>query len=362
MENKNDNTTISTTKKNSPKIEESFGLRLIKNKKFQWTIIIGINCLYVYVSSVFFIVTMPRLASVWAKTTQNHKKDMITYFKLIPGLSAATTANKTVEWITTEKAFTIFNLVAGIYLFICSVTSFWKCVLFKHDKPKSKSKDNNHRNSDTSFPKNCLECNSARKNKRTYHCNQCDQCIEELDHHCVAVNNCISSANILSFCKMLGFTFLGSLYAYVGNITLYYLYWDEIWNHFEWSWLPSFFATFACHSGIASTVTLIAVQIYLAACNYKSWEFFILRKHRKAKQSLHPRINQMREIISNGNGDETMKKVLQEDVEQLEAVNQSESEIFTLRKDTNQGIFRNIVNHFNLSWSSILSLPFPSIP
>lgn len=44
----------------------------------------------------------------------------------------------------------------------------------------------------------CLEC-VRRKPKRSYHCEICKTCIEQYDHHCTWINNCVGKHNIARF-------------------------------------------------------------------------------------------------------------------------------------------------------------------
>ena len=44
----------------------------------------------------------------------------------------------------------------------------------------------------------CLEC-VKRKPKRSYHCDICKVCIEQYDHHCTWINNCVGKHNIARF-------------------------------------------------------------------------------------------------------------------------------------------------------------------
>ena len=44
----------------------------------------------------------------------------------------------------------------------------------------------------------CLEC-VKRKPKRSYHCQVCQICVEQYDHHCTWINNCVGKHNIARF-------------------------------------------------------------------------------------------------------------------------------------------------------------------
>ena len=47
--------------------------------------------------------------------------------------------------------------------------------------------------------KYCFQCKKFKKNEKTKHCLYCNYCIDEFDHHCYWVNNCVSKNNIKTF-------------------------------------------------------------------------------------------------------------------------------------------------------------------
>lgn len=49
----------------------------------------------------------------------------------------------------------------------------------------------------------CFICNSFKKDEKTKHCFYCDRCIDNFDHHCYWVNNCISKKNLNIFFSFL---------------------------------------------------------------------------------------------------------------------------------------------------------------
>jgi hypothetical protein len=53
----------------------------------------------------------------------------------------------------------------------------------------------------------CTTCRIFRP-LRTSHCAICDQCVEEFDHHCPFLSNCIGKSNIISFFLFLIFAFI----------------------------------------------------------------------------------------------------------------------------------------------------------
>jgi len=59
----------------------------------------------------------------------------------------------------------------------------------------------------------CIECQVYRP-LRSYHCNNCGTCIEEMDHHCSWMGTCIGRRNRLKFCSFLamGIFYCGKSY------------------------------------------------------------------------------------------------------------------------------------------------------
>jgi len=59
----------------------------------------------------------------------------------------------------------------------------------------------------------CIECQVYRP-LRSYHCNNCGVCVEEMDHHCSWMGTCIGRRNRLKFCGFLaiGISYYGQSY------------------------------------------------------------------------------------------------------------------------------------------------------
>ena len=57
----------------------------------------------------------------------------------------------------------------------------------------------------------CYECMRPTP-KRGYHCDICHVCIEQYDHHCTWINNCVGKRNIGRFIFFLVFLILSLLY------------------------------------------------------------------------------------------------------------------------------------------------------
>ncbi|SNX87570.1 related to ERF2 - subunit of a palmitoyltransferase [Melanopsichium pennsylvanicum] len=57
----------------------------------------------------------------------------------------------------------------------------------------------------------CETCGTYRP-PRSSHCRVCDNCVENIDHHCTYLNNCIGRRNYVSFMAFLLFSILSALY------------------------------------------------------------------------------------------------------------------------------------------------------
>ena len=57
----------------------------------------------------------------------------------------------------------------------------------------------------------CLTCLSL-KTQKAYHCEECDVCIEEFDHHCIWVGKCVGKRNLVNF------------YIFVVSIPVFFIY------------------------------------------------------------------------------------------------------------------------------------------
>lgn len=53
----------------------------------------------------------------------------------------------------------------------------------------------------------CFEC-VKKKPRRSYHCEICKVCVEQYDHHCTWINNCVGKRNIARFVIFIFFLIL----------------------------------------------------------------------------------------------------------------------------------------------------------
>ena len=74
----------------------------------------------------------------------------------------------------------------------------------------------------------CFICRN-RFPKRGYHCDTCGTCIEQYDHHCTWINNCVGKRNIARFVifivmLVVSLAFIGVL----GGLAGYMLVWEDL--------------------------------------------------------------------------------------------------------------------------------------
>jgi len=60
----------------------------------------------------------------------------------------------------------------------------------------------------------CFQC-VQYKPHRSYHCDTCKVCVEQYDHHCPWINNCVGKNNIARFIIFLLFLFIALIWILV---------------------------------------------------------------------------------------------------------------------------------------------------
>lgn len=60
----------------------------------------------------------------------------------------------------------------------------------------------------------CFKCVQYKPN-RSYHCDTCKVCIEQYDHHCPWINNCVGKKNIVRFIVFLFAIFVALVWIFV---------------------------------------------------------------------------------------------------------------------------------------------------
>lgn len=104
----------------------------------------------------------------------------------------------------------------------------------------------------------CFECKLSRP-YRGYHCDICNQCISQYDHHCTWISNCVGKHNIARFICFL-FFLLVSL-AFIGLVAVLALIEIAIDNHDLYLELLMFRYDLNTTVDVACTAGLLAVDM-----------------------------------------------------------------------------------------------------
>lgn len=67
----------------------------------------------------------------------------------------------------------------------------------------------------------CLFC-ETKKDIKTKHCHHCDRCVENFDHHCPWIRNCVGKKNLKAFIAFLSFCCIDFLYNFSLGILDYF--------------------------------------------------------------------------------------------------------------------------------------------
>ena len=102
----------------------------------------------------------------------------------------------------------------GIFLYSILYLSYIYTVLINQGFPKND--DDSRIGEPRKFFKFCKKCKIwTNQQKNTFHCNICDICVEEYDHHCIWTSKCIGKGNICSFQIFVIFTCFSFFYTFV---------------------------------------------------------------------------------------------------------------------------------------------------
>ena len=120
------------------------------------------------------------------------------------------------HWYVSLIGFSLIGLVGGLiivplwsligiklkvlYLIVYGFSLGMYLVMFFKNPGIIPQKRNANLEMDVEAKRNysCLKCLSL-KNQNAYHCEDCDVCIEEYDHHCVWVGKCVGKGNLIAF-------------------------------------------------------------------------------------------------------------------------------------------------------------------
>lgn len=162
-------------------------------------------------------------------------------------------------------------------------------------------------NADTRIQTICLRC-VQYKPIRAYHCDTCNTCIEQYDHHCPWINNCVGKSNIKRFIVFLVLLFV--VINWILVITIQFVlviindFEDEVAFFELQDWVssnPIILYTYVCISTflylffVLPLLFLIFVQMYNLLLGKTTYERFS-----KANQSILSRSE--KQFIGNNSG------------------------------------------------------------
>ena len=103
--------------------------------------------------------------------------------------------------------FVIFAI--GLVISFIQLSSYLYTALINPGIPKIEYEEmSTDPNNNNNF-RFCKECKLWTKtSERTYHCYECEICIEGFDHHCPWTSKCIGKHNLISFFMFVGFTLI----------------------------------------------------------------------------------------------------------------------------------------------------------
>lgn len=123
----------------------------------------------------------------------------------------------------------------------------------------------------------CTACN-LHVRETAKHCGQCKRCVENFDHHCIWLNNCISKKNYKEFLVT-----IITVEAYsLGIIIFYSLVLNRLLEN-ERIVLILVYAISVFLYGVifAANTWLCCMHIYLAATGMTTYQFLIAKRHNK---------------------------------------------------------------------------------
>lgn len=110
--------------------------------------------------------------------------------------------------------------------------------------------------------KDCELC-QCKVAKSSYHCHNCKRCVEEFDHHCTFVNNCIGKENYSIFIRLL----IGIIIHTSSGIGI--AIWLMLTLTGSYKWIAVVFG--ALNAVIFLEVTVLAIfHCYISFCLYKT--------------------------------------------------------------------------------------------
>jgi|UniRef100_A0AC35GVG5 palmitoyltransferase len=125
------------------------------------------------------------------------------------------------ESLWMPKPLMFILVIIAVYLFINILYHYHKACNTPAGRPPKKIEQ------DSNGPPIpiCYRCQTP-KDINTHHCSLCDECVVNMDHHCVWINRCVGAGNHRYFLQFTGFLALACfLYCTISFTTFYYNYW-----------------------------------------------------------------------------------------------------------------------------------------
>eukprot|EP00760_Papus_ankaliazontas_P039432 PhM_4_TR9566/c1_g1_i1/m.38111/K18932/ZDHHC; palmitoyltransferase len=128
----------------------------------------------------------------------------------------------------------------------------------------------------------CRSCANKPRPPRAHHCIVCGHCVLKMDHHCPWINNCIGHHNQRYFYLFLFYLWLGTLYAVLSCLGVYYLGTAGSTGNFPLFEAPHLLFTF-----------ILCVAIFFAMCGFVGWNTYLIVSN---QTSIEVQVNRARRI------------------------------------------------------------------
>jgi palmitoyltransferase len=95
--------------------------------------------------------------------------------------------------------------IAVVYCFLDTVWSDpTDAIVYESRRLKEEGTYDNYEFDDNKYPFECDVC-ETRVSATAKHCGNCNRCVDDFDHHCPYVNNCIGGSNYKMFFRLVYF-------------------------------------------------------------------------------------------------------------------------------------------------------------
>ena len=110
---------------------------------------------------------------------------------------------------------------------------------------------------------------------KSRHCKLCGRCVEDFDHHCMWINNCIGKKNYLSFVFMITFTFC-SMVLYVAAIAVLWV--EQLWDKYLAEMVVLWVSGLIITVFVVLIFNLILLHIYLKCKGMTTFELIVAQR------------------------------------------------------------------------------------